>query len=605
MIISSDFQERLASKILLSPVTRKHLNKQEQQLLQWTAGLPVQSEITQAQQLEKVLTELIDTDLEDSLRLQQMSIVVTAADRLITSLHRHYIYELGTLNAQQLEYSSQVQSLYYLMILVYDQIVQRENIIVKSQQRRSTLKHFRQLFSSKKSSSLVLAGAIYAALASYLKLLSEKALLYQKLPENTWLMLNQLYYLAYQHDVIHFDLSEQVIIRQAKSIHQIYTQLCLHNLLNVQAMVRPIVIVLQRSLSVWANHVNVTVGPQSDTRVFVAIDSPYPPSYYTADSIITPHDDQHTCLFIDLKPLATYLEQRKQDLQENDNESIEYRLSNKVLMAIKYRYIERQDTIPTKYSPKQRATIITKFNSIHYYVAQHSLMDIIDATTLPAEQLPHYDTQPLTAAAYIEVETFDSTDAVSHFRLLQLLSVPDESEVIAKEDKLFVPESTLSRKLVGSLVPVADAPPQEADSASTEVTSYRLMTAPPQLPIASLILLCRPNINGKLKWSMGVVRWLNLETNKGEVEWQLLGHTINACALRKDSIDSRSIRFVPAFIIANDDSLQTNASLLVPSYHFRSQDRVVVRMDNEQKLLRLQRCLLSTEECSQYDFIIL
>ena len=130
-------------------------------------------------------------------------------------------------------------------------------------------------------------------------------------------------------------------------------------------------------------------------------------------------------------------------------------------------------------------------------------------------------------------------------------------------------------------------------------------TAPPPLRAVSLFLLCRPNITTKLKWSLGMVRWLNLDSDDTEVEWQVLGHTLNPCALRLRNLETLDSRFAPAFIIAGDDDLQTGHSLLVPPYQFHSEDRVIIRIDNEQKSLRLQRCLLNTKEFSQYEFIML
>lgn len=63
-----------------------------------------------------------------------MAIVVTAAERLITTIHRYYIYELAAFSAEQVAYIDQVKSLYYLTISVYDEVVQRESLIQERQQ---------------------------------------------------------------------------------------------------------------------------------------------------------------------------------------------------------------------------------------------------------------------------------------------------------------------------------------------------------------------------------------------------------------------------------------------------------------------------------------
>lgn len=566
MITLSNLQKYLTAKVISSPASQRNLDIEEQQLLQWAASLPSQTESEQVKQLEKILINFTVIDMEDSLRLRLMAIVVAATDRLITTLHKYYIYELGAFDNKQAQYIKQVKSLYYLTIAVYDGIVQRESAAQKRQQLSLETSQWRQLLPAQKAPPLLLAAAIYSTLVSYKKLLYENTLFYQKPPQNMWSALNELYRLSCQYNSAHTDVSAQAVTLEVSSVHKLYSQLCLHSLLNVRAMLRPNIVLLQRLLPVWVDYVTISAEPKSDTRVFVAINSDNPPDYLTANSTIDPYDEQYDCLFIELGALAAYLEQRQQAL--NDSNTIEYQVISKMLMAIRHRYIERKVTIPSKVSPKQRASILTDFNTIHYQVAnQQSLLNVINASALPDEQLPRYNTQPQknTAIKTIEVQTFDSTDSQSHYRVLQLIN---SSEPSAKNADL--PNSAL-----------------------------------PALPINSLLLLCRPDSTDKLKWSVGVVRWLDLESQSNEVEWQVLGHTVNACGLRSNNINTKTVNFVPALIIASDSDLQTDSSLLVPPHSFRSQDKVVIRMGDEEKSLRLQRCLLSTEQFSQYEFIML
>ncbi len=611
MITLSKFQEYLTLKPTLPQASRQHLNEQEQQLLKWSASLPTQTEAEQVNQLEKVLTELMVTDLDDKLRLQLMSVVVSTMERLVTSLHKYYIHESGALNVQQLQYTNQIKSLYYLCILVYDGVVQRECMALEFQQRDPVVTGWRRFLTPAKTPPLLLAGAIYSSLIIYQKLQYENSLSYQKPPQYMWSSINELYLLSYQHATVHIDLSTQVVTRQATSIHQLYNQMGLHNLLNVRTMIRPNIMLLQRLLPVWTKQLTATIEPQTYTRVFVDINSDDPPSYLTADSSINPYDEQYTCLFIEMEPLAAYLEQRKQALDDNGNEAIEYWLVAQVLMIIKHRYLERQLNVPTKYSPKQRATIITGFDSIHYHVAeQRSLMDIVDAKSLPSDQRPRYDTQPKKNApsTTIEVETFDSTDVVSKFRMLHLLRVQDiEAAAISLEGELLNVESMPVEEHEGNMSSIMSVLTTQTPNRISDNNQKRIIasTAPPPLRVVSLFLLCRPNITNKLKWSLGMVRWLNLDSDHTEVEWQVLGHILSPCALRLDNPDTLDPRFAPAFIIADDDNLQTGHSLLVPPYHFHSQDRVIIRINDEQKSLRLQRRLLHTKEFSQYEFIML
>ena len=633
MITLSAFQEYLSSKVPLPQPASKYINGEEQQLLKWAVTLPTQTEARQLDQIERILTELAVSDLEDGPRLKLMGIVATASDRLITSLRQHYINESGALNSEQLEYSAQVKSLYYLSILVYDGIVRRESQRLDYQQRTSAVKGWRQVFSLGKKPPLLLASAIYQTLATYQRLLYEQAISYENAQQHIWEAINQLYYLAHQHDVTHVNLSEHVMVRHAGSIHEVYLQICLHSLLNTRAMRRANIILIHRLLPSWSAHTKATIEPITDTRVFVDLQGSSPPVYLTASSTINPYDEYLNCLFIELDPLVLYLQQRQQVLLESGYESIEAQLVAKVLMAIKHRYIDRKTTIPAKLSPKLRATVITGFDAIHYHVAGgHGLMSMIAAKELPIEQLPSYDTQPKEydpsikdkgvkedtndqgakkqqKTAKLYVETFDSTDTTSKIRLMQLLSPQDimqRQAIVA--DRMATRQSNLTK--MHKHQPVVEASslsvtPVELDKSQSNKKESEQGSAPP-LSLMSMFLLCRPNDSSKLKWSLGMVRWLNLESKLIEVEWQVLGHELTACALRldnRDNIDQRSQHFIPAFLMAGDKELQTDYSVIVPSYRFQTGDRVMMRINDNQEPLRLQQCLINSEEFSQYKFV--
>ncbi|WP_201556408.1 hypothetical protein [Psychrobacter sp. 72-O-c] len=631
MITLSTFQEYLSSKAPLPPPPDRYIDGQEQQLSKWAALLPLQTEAEQADQIEKVLTELTVAHLNDKLRLKLINIVMTASEQLIATLRKRYIYESGTFTDSQLSDIAQVKSLYYLSILVYDGIVRRHSVSLDYQRKyEPSIGHWKRYFTFIKPPPSTLAVAIYQSLLSYQKLLNEKAICYQKPPPSLWFTLNQLYYLAYQRHIAHIDLSSVVVARHANNIHQLYCQICLHHLLNVYAMQRSSVLLAQRLLPVWADHMVATTEPQTDTRVFVDLHSENSPAYLTAHSTINPYDERHECLFIELVPLVAYLKMRGQVLAADDNEAVVCCLMAKVWMAITYRYIQPPLTMPTKYSTKQRATVITGFNDIHYHVAgSQSLLSLIAVKELSPEQQPRYDTVPNKHALSkaLEVETFDSKDALSHFRTLQLLPKPDSDNLaVATKDKPSLQSIAQSTNLM------TDADQQMAAIASADNPSP---TALPLLRTMSLFLLCRPetdinkNSTTTPSWSIGIVRWLTLDTQKtdqqavydqgldsqnsssqsidnqtSKVEWQVLGHELTACALRLDDRSTtRSQHFVPALLVGDDEQLQTTSSLLLPAYHFRSNDRVIMRLGDKQQPLRLQRSLLSTEGFSQYEIV--
>lgn len=603
MITLSVFQQQLASIAALPAASGKSTDGQEQHLRNWVALMPSQTEAQQTEQLEKVLMELRVADVDDQQRFTLITIVLEAADRLIAALRQYYIYEAGALSDAQLAHVAQVKSLYYLIVLTYDGVIRRE-IALLDQQKTPASSGWQRHFTGEKSSPVRLAIAIYQTLLMYQKLLIEDALCYQKPPSYVWAAINRLYYLAHQRHAATLDLSGHVVTNRADTIHRLYCQICLHSLLNVRGMRRPNMLLVQRLLPEWAEPIVATIEPQTETRVFVNLHSDSPPTYLTAHSDINPYENQYDCLFIELAPVVTYLKARRQALMNEGSEGVECCLLDRMAMALTYRYIQPQLTVPTKYSPKQNATMVTGFNDIHYHASHaQGLISLIGTKELPDAQRPRYDTVPKkqTTNGLLSVETFDSKDALSHFRTLRLIINPEDISAVT-EDKVVTP-STATITTMSKVGSEASSMVAVMDSNTTNADIHPGDTAPPPLQMMSLFLLCRSETKTAADWSMGVVRWLNLDTRNPEVEWQVLGHKLISCGLRLEDRGSRSQHFVPAFMIAGDEQLQTTCSLVVPTSHFQTSDRVIMRLNNKQKSLRLLNPLLVTDEFSQYEVV--
>ena len=564
MVNLSTFQAYLAAEPPFLEACNKFKSSNEPHLHKWAALLPAQTEAQQVEQIEKVLTELRLIPTDDRQRLRLIKIVTNAASQLIAALRQQYIYETGALNEAQLGYVAQVKSLYYSLIMTYDGVIRREITLLKDKQQAPSSNLLQRYFTSEKSSPVTLAIATYQTLLMYQKLLFEDGFCYQKSSAYIWANVNNLYLNACQQRASHIVLSAYIPALQGDTIHHLYCQICLHELLNVRALRRPHILLLQRLLPAWSAHIIATIEPRTATRVFVNLQSKEPPTYLTALSTINPYDAHHTCLFIELEPLVTYLQSRMKTLTDTDRRGVEYFLINTVSMAIRYRYIQPKRMPPIDQNTKQTVTIIAGFNEMHYRISNgEAFSNLIASKNLPEYQQPRYDTLPKNFATHKELraDTSEGDNQLSHFRTLRLFL--DSSEPIDKIDDL---------------------------------TSI----APP-LQIMSLFLLCRKDKATAPKWSMGVVRWLNLDSAKLELEWQILGHKIIACGICLQDRQNRSQHFVPAFVIGADEHLQTSYSLLLPTSHFQTDDKVIMRINDQQKSLRLGRSLMVTDEFSQYE----
>ena len=590
MITLSTFQEHLSSTEESLPLASKRsANGQEEYLLQLLATLPSKTQAQQAEQLAKILKVLRVANIDESQRLTLMATVIDASDQLIATLRQYYIYETGPLSDIQMGYVAQIKSLYYSMIMVYDRVIRHKTSLLNNQRKYAASNGWQRYFNGDKSSSTTLASAIYQTLLMYQKLLGEEALCYQKLSSYLWCKINQLYYLAYQYHAAEINVSVTAGAQRAKTVHQLYCQICLYSLLNVRAMRRPNILLVQRLLPEWAKHMVATVEPITETRVFVDLQSDNPPTYLTASSTINPYDDRYHCLFIEIAPLVEYLKLRKQALFKEGGEGVESHLLNKIAMTLNYRYLQPPLTLATKHSAKEDAVLITGFNNIHYRVSHsHSFTSLIAMKELPDEQRPRYDTvnKKQDSSHVLTSETFDSNDDLSLFRTLRLSpkidALNEESFHTEIVDKDSVDKDSLNV--------VAD----NNDSATT---------APPALHMMSLFLVCRSDTISPPDWSMGVARWLNYDSKNPEIEWQVLGHQLVACGLRLEGGETRSRHFVPAFILGRDERLQTTGTLIVPTSYFQTDDRVIMRINSKQTPLRLGQRLLITDEFSQYEVV--
>lgn len=602
MVNLSTFQQYLNTDSPKSQTLTKSLNltqpmnSDKQHLRKWALLLPMQTEAQQIEQLEQVLTELRVANIDDRQRLTLLRIVMDAANQLIATLRQHYIYETAAFNDYQLDYVAQVKSLYYLIIMVYDGVIQRENAFLADKQQQPSSNLWQRYFADERSSPITLAVASYQTLLIYQKLLFEDALCYQKPAAYLWSNINQLYYMACQQHTVNIDLNPYIITHCADNIHRLYGQLCLHSLLNVRAMRRPTVLMVQRLLLEWSEHLVTSIEPQTETKVFVNLHSDNPPTYLTAHSAINPYDAHHDCVFIELAPLIAYLKSRSLNLIEEAREGIECYLLNTVAMTLSYRYIQPSLTLPIKQSAAQEAQLITGFNNIHYRLSsEQSLSSLIAAKDLPDHQQPRYDTLPKKQSAntispntIFRVETFESHNDLTDFRTLRLLLDSEEPDAGASNNGKITPKAKCSGKKEGDTVDITENDVLDA-------------IAPLPLRIMSLFLLCRSDKSASHECSIGVVRWLDMDREKPELDWQVLGHQLIACGIRLQDRDSRSRHFVPAFVIGNDEQLQTGCSLIVPTSYFQEGDKVMMRINTKQKTLCLGRRLLMTDEFSQYE----
>lgn len=609
MITLSTFQEYLSSKKSTPQSQTSSMGQsadgQEQYLLKLLATLPSQTPEAQAEQLEKILTLLRIINIKELQRLKLIAQVIDASDQLIATLRQHYIYEIGALNDAQLADVAQIKSLYYLVIMAYDSVIYRQQRLLQNKRKHPTNKVWKNYFKRSQDASVLLATAIYQTLQMYQRLLGEEVICYQKPSPYLWRKINQLYVLAHQQHVLTVNTIASTGSSRTSNIHQLYGQICLHSLLNMRAMPRQTVLLIQRLLPEWSKYLVATIEPTTETRVFVDLYSDKPPMYLTVNSDINPYEDQHYCLFIELEPLITVFEARVQALIAEGSAGVECYLLNKLSMTLRYRYLQPPLALATKYPIKKEAVLITGFNNIHYRVSgSQSFANLIAVNDLPEAQHPRYGTEGRKRGGNETAinEILGHHDKITLCRRLQLISKTDSTSAIHKtatptKASLSTPDDTVTGVALSKALP-------NQENLEQSINAHQPTTTAP-LPVSTmnLFLVCRSEKSTPPDWSMGVVRWLDVDDDNPEIEWQVLGHSVVACGARLEGATTSNQHFVPAFILGGDAHIQTTATLIVPTAHFQTQDRVIMRINNKQISLRLEKKVLFTDEFCQYEVV--
>lgn len=594
MIAQSTFTEYLTTPPKCQEITFSYIGSFGTDIKVWVNSLTTLTELEQCTQIETTLSELILAQLEDNQRLKLMKVMFVAIERLTAQMRKAYKYEIGQLKPIQLKQIEHVKSLYYMSILVFNGVIARlqetpapQNAIEEASWRR--------LIPRTKVPPNCLAIAVYWSMSCYQKLLFEFAIAYQKPPEVIWQQLNRLYLLTIKADIANVDVSRQILSKDANTVHLLYCQICLQGLMNLATFRRQDIVGIIRTLPQWAKHISATLFPKTKTRVFVNLGSDTGPEYLTPYTSINPYDDQYTCLFIELSSLLNYLESRDQSQPieiEQGDALVERRLIDKTLSTLKYQFLNRQRRMAPRFRVKRTATLLIGFNRIHYHIAgKISFGNLIHQQELLDIYLPKNIAKPQAADTMIEVAILDQSVTGYRFRAEQTV-------------KVLANDQAQEEEALPHVLKLTDGPNSDWLSEATNLGEQAIDTkrfAPPVLQVMSLFAMRSEDEGCDDWWELGIIRWI--ETAKGRMEagGKLLGLTATACGIRLENNDGRSQDFVAAILIAGSESLKTKSSLIMARYHFMEGDQVVLRVENKQTQLILQRSMLKTDDIDQYE----
>lgn len=561
MITLQRFERLVSAPLAQKPVTFTFFREGSEGIEEWATTLPIKSKHEQYEQLRVALSEVLVSDMSDGERLAIMNRLMAVVDGVIKQLHSDYIYENQSLSNEQQSSVHEVRSLYFLLILIYRNVALRHQN-VKRMTATDSKKWLGKIIHTKKPKMLtldedILTYSIHQMMALYVKLLLEYALAYQRVPKVVWREINAWYLKALSVGIHDISMSELGEGYTRMSIHEQYMQACGASFGNFFAYRRQDILNAFAILPSWAKHFKTTFDARPEFRVFVNLQGSEPPEVITPYASVNPYSDEYRCLFFDLRGFVKHIEQVLAGVYLDGGvlSLFEARFAKMVLLAFEQRTLHERQT--NRYG--QKSELLVGFASIFNELSGgKNLSSIIRERSLPVDFHVKMNASTLGMIATKEmVDVTYKNNAVIRFRFVK--------------DK-------------------------ENDNAEETLPSC------PLLHVYGLFALKSPKSTHKNPWRLGMAHWVDKVDDGIFVDGRFLGRVLMAVGIRLKREDGRSQEFVPALLIGGDD-LNEQSTLIMPRYHFKTGDYVVLRIDSKEMELRLERNILTTDEIEQYQIV--
>lgn len=559
MITLSKFERLVMTNIPEQSLQSMTIGMEGELIPEWVLSLSGMNKHGQFAQIQSVLTELLVVQMYDKIRLKILAKIMPAFERVVGQLHNDYIYEHQNLSAIQQQSTTEVRSLYFLLILNYKNIASRAYVELHQDDEMEggwLKKIFKTLSNDEKN---IVVVAVYQMMGLYVRLLMEYAMTYQRAPRVVWQQLNFWYLRVAQEEVVHQDVHKVAKYLPNDTIQRQYEQACISSFVNFFAYRRQDILNIFKVLPTWATYVEATFEARPELKIFVNLLGNYPPEVITPYATVNPYSDEYQCLFFDESKLVQHLvEVKSGKFITNDAQSVfESRLARMVLIAFE-RYA-RQDRIDRL--GQQGAELLTGFSAIFQQISGgRELAQVINQQALMDTRQPRTIKQALEPALPKEwVKLTSSSETLARFNYTQKVHDFDGDTRDVVIDQHF-------------------------------------------LQVFGLFAIKSENSKNRKPWRLGIAHWVDRFGDEIEVDGRILGRILLACGARLLKNDGRSQEFIHALLIDGDE-LNKQSTLIVPRYHFKSGDMILMRIDTKELRLRLERNLLSTDEIEQYQIV--
>lgn len=560
MITLQKFERLITAPLAQKSIALTYFDQTGANLSTWATMLSAKSKHEQYTELRVALSEVLVCDMHDGQKLTLVDELMVVVERVVGQMHADYVYEHQSLSDEQQSSIHEVRSLYFLMILVYRNIAVRHQkaVVLASSGSKKWLS---RLMSAKKAGVLtaerdIFIYAVHQFMVLYVKLLMEYALTYQRSPRVIWREVNTWYLTTLNLGVCHQNIQDFDKNYPKTSIHDRYMQACGASFGNFFAYRRQDILNAFKVLPLWVKYFKTTFDANPEFRVFVNLQGVEPPEVITPYASVNPYSDEHRCLFFDLESFTRHMEQVSSGeyIDGTAQSLFEMRFAKMVLLAFEQRASHERPGG----GHERKAELLVGFASIFNEISGgQNLSNVIRERGLPADFHVKISASAIGMVAPKEiVKVSYKNEAVARFRF-------GEEGVDEKEE---------------------------------------VLPSRPPIHLYGLFALKSAVSTNKNPWRLGMAHWVEKSDNSVAVDGRFLGRVLMAVGVRLRKQDGRSQEFVHALLV-DGDGLNEQSTLIMPRYHFKVGDYVVLRIDTKEMELRLERNLLTTDEIEQYQIV--
>lgn len=563
------FERLINTTVPLKPLEFRHIGSRGEQIQSWLSMLNRLPRNEQINQTKTTLTELIVSDISDESRLTILDTVNLFLERLVLQLQNDYLRNPQNSRSEQDSCINEVRSLYYLQILCHQGIAIRNYQELTPEPVQPTqntsggwLKGLTNKFKSPTPAPVappptiapttpqkrLMTLAIYRIMSTYFKLIHEFALTYQKVPAVFWGQMNAWYFKSATQGIDKLDINKLDHTIPNNSIHQQYTQSCLASFANLFAYRQTDIISIFKLIPTWIPYIQTTFTAHSHFKVFVNLQASTPPEFITPYATVNPYSNEQVCLFIDVKDLFNYLKEL-----ESAEGPFESRIA-KIIMLAFGRYLD-SNTGNTRIN-EHLADMMTGFFPIFDKLSNgKNFASLIHQSALPEAHHPRITNRTMLGAKEV-------------------------AKVMTKND-------TNVQFMFGNID-------------GTKPVDIRHLN----ISVFGLFALKAHQTTDKHPWKLGVIQWAELTDTQIAIDGKFFGKILSVCGirLRASAGDARPQDFIQGILVAGD-GVNQHTSLVMPRYHFKEGDTVVLRVDTKESTMRLEKSLLVADDFEQYEIV--